>query len=111
MPINIFLVEGEIFAWGKGDEGQLGIGETPSFVCTPVQLSLQELKTKYDFQNFEDISCGEKHTVALSGMLININYFRNKIIYIINYLKSMVYVSLGGVQSMVSWGTEKKKTR
>jgi len=28
---------GEVFAWGKGDSGQLGLGGTPARVSTPVR--------------------------------------------------------------------------
>jgi len=59
--------EGDLYVWGNGSDGQLGVGETPLSLNSPFQLNLEEMKCAHKFKQFKEISSGEKHTIALSG--------------------------------------------
>ena len=60
--------DGDIYVWGNGSEGQLGVGETPLSINSPFQLNLEEIKSTYNFTTFKEVFCGEKHTMVLSGI-------------------------------------------
>ena len=47
---------GEVFAWGINVDGELGVGN----------LENQYIPTKLSLRSIKDISCGGKHSVAIS---------------------------------------------
>jgi alpha-tubulin suppressor-like RCC1 family protein len=68
--IKRLLEEGEVYTWGKGDEGALGLGELKS-ECLPklVPFFLQNKVSLSGFGHFTitSITCGHSHTVAVAG--------------------------------------------
>ena len=47
-----------LWTWGQNTSGQLGINNTTSPICTPVQTFIQS-------SNWKQVSCGQLHTVAI----------------------------------------------
>ncbi|KAI9913528.1 hypothetical protein PsorP6_006196 [Peronosclerospora sorghi] len=53
---------GQVFAWGRGREGQLGLGESSTMVSTP-----RRIHSVLAGQVVTKIACGESHSLALTS--------------------------------------------
>ncbi len=51
-----------VYAWGRGYEGQLGLGEDNLFVATPRQLRHPDLQGCV-----AEVECGEYFTALVTG--------------------------------------------
>ncbi|KAL6521487.1 hypothetical protein OROGR_018056 [Orobanche gracilis] len=52
---------GELYTWGSNENGCLGIG------CTEVTYAPERIKGPFSRQPVKEVSCGWKHTAAISG--------------------------------------------
>ena len=53
--------DGDVYMWGGGSEGQLGLGASETEVPKPTKLDLDE--------KIECLSCGYYHTALVTGQL------------------------------------------
>ncbi len=58
---SIFPTGGALYSWGGGLAGQLGIGTTAKFRCSPQPVKVAES------ESFIDIACGWAHSLALTS--------------------------------------------
>lgn len=58
------IAEGRLFAWGKGDRGQLGLGDNEAYK-RPVQLRGRNDELRH--VKFCDVDAGFSHSAAVSG--------------------------------------------
>ncbi|XP_060043786.1 probable E3 ubiquitin-protein ligase HERC6 isoform X1 [Erinaceus europaeus] len=52
--------KGRVFAWGAGSQGQLGTGDTPEVIHTPLKIKF------HSAVKIIQVSCGQYHSLALS---------------------------------------------
>ena len=60
----LFSVDGSVYVWGGGSEGQLGLGLSTQDVSEPVLLNLNE--------KVKGLACGYYHTAVVTGNTLNI---------------------------------------
>lgn len=65
--IYIFTESGEVYIWGSGGEGQLGLGSEKHKVVIPTHLPMND--------RVVHLSCGYYHTTLVTGGLHQHRYF------------------------------------
>lgn len=61
---------GELFTWGYGSDGQLGIGSITSHY-SPQLVTFLSLHGNKNLNKFsQDIDCGARHTAVITGKLM-----------------------------------------
>lgn len=60
--IGIVTKSGELFMCGKGQEGQLGLGDVKELLSTPMQVPLENFNNEV----VNMVACGYNHTVVLT---------------------------------------------
>jgi alpha-tubulin suppressor-like RCC1 family protein len=59
---------GALWIWGANDDGQLGLGATSNTIYTsPFRVSGADFGNNYGSENWKDVVCGQRHTVALKS--------------------------------------------
>lgn len=74
---NINIDSGEVFTWGCGENGQLGLGKSQNqLIPQHVRLENSELKTGNESIEVVDVSCGSNHTglvTSIRHIIISLN--------------------------------------
>ena len=73
MNTSILLENGEIYSWGDGKYGKLGLGSVES-KWEPTLVPYNEERSKKIF-----LSCGSNHTIVLKGIFNLPEHFKNKL--------------------------------
>jgi len=60
-PVALQTEGGQVYVWGSGSEGQLGLSDTQLEAYTPVQLEMDETVVS--------LSCGYYHTALVTGIV------------------------------------------
>jgi alpha-tubulin suppressor-like RCC1 family protein len=71
MIISSFSGSGNVYVWGSGSDGQLGLGNTVTFQSTPKKLRHSELKN-----SVVQIGAGECYSAALTGRALTPGKYR-----------------------------------
>ena len=66
--ILLFLETGELFTWGSGEDGQLGLGNILSqYTPQLVTFTSNDFYGKGEMIYISEVSCGDRHTSVITS--------------------------------------------